>query len=725
MPRGVVTSVTSLAAALAVALALTGAAATGTARGGQAAPSAPLLGAVGDLARFDAQTGEQSSVGEAFLSWGQGQTFGAPFGVLFASLGTVPMIELGTDAHGHEAITPGAIAAGKGDSYLLALNHAISAWGRAIYVRPLAEMNNAENDYSGFSASGQARGPAFAPSTYRKAFARIYVLLHGGSTAAIDAKLAALGLPPLQPGSQDYPNPFPTLRIIWSPLASDNPDIPANAAEQYYPGASYVDVEGGDIYDEQLTDTAPWPGLEALYQQAVAHHKPFSVPEWGLAGVDDPTFVRHMCSFLETHRLTEASVYYTSQAGSRYDLGSKPESRQAYQACLTPLAGPLPTWVRPAATLVALSLVAHPQAGAAPLAVALSIRAQLSAPIVEWQLLFGDGTEAAGAGPPPATLNHAYAHDGSYQPVLFVYRGPPFAPGSTPFFTATSLDVGAVTTSPLSLVETPGSRPLSISIRTELHLPSAASGWMLIWGDGVTEVRSGRPPDFAGHTFSSPGTYRVLLIVTATGGHEYAALVTVRVGAGGAAPPPPPPTTTTTTPPTTSPGFPPATGVATGTVLVAGKPFKSGPIPPGATINVTHGDFLVTTTTGRVHLFGSGVSSDFRLLKGRSGGKRVVVVELVGGNFAVCGTTKGKRTTAGVVRSVAKNTTIRQLWGNGKGNFETQGRYAAATVRGTYWLTRDTCDGTLVVVKRGVVAVFDKLLRKTVLVRAGHSFLAQ
>jgi len=724
MLRGVVTAITSLAVALAVVLAATGAAATVNEQVGHVAASAPLLGVVGDRSRFDAQTGEHSSLGEAFLSWGQGQTFGAPFGVLFASLGTVPMIELGTDARGHEAITPGAIAAGAGDSYLVALNHAISAFGRAIYVRPLAEMNNAANDYSGFTASGEARGPAYAPSMYRKAFARIYMVLHGGSTAAIDAKLSALGLPPLRPGAQAYPNPFPTLRIIWSPLASDNPDIPANAAQLYYPGPSYVDVEGGDIYDEQLTDTAPWPGLEDLYQRAAARHEPFSVPEWGLAGVDDPTFVRHMCSFLETHRLTEASVYYNSQAGSRYDLGSKPESRQAYHACLTPLAGPLPVWVRSAAALVALSLVAHPQAGSSPLPVELSIRAQLTVPIVEWQLLFGDGTEAAGAGPPPATLDHTYAHDGSYQPLLFVYRGPPFAPGDTPFFTATSLDLGALPTSPLSLVETPGTRPLSISVRTELHLPSAVSGWMLMWGDGTTEGRSGTLPHFAGHTFSSPGTYRVLLIVTATGGHQYAALVTVRVGAGGVAPPPPPPPTTTT-PPTPSPGFPPATGVATGTVLVAGKPFKSGPIPPGATINVSQGEVYLTTVTGHVHLFGSGVSADFRLLNGRSGGKRVVVIELVGGNFAVCGTTKGKRTTAGVARAVPKTTTIRQLWGNGKGNFETQGRYAAATVRGTYWLTRDRCDGTLVVVRRGIVAVFDKLLRNTVLVRAGHSFLAQ
>jgi hypothetical protein len=43
------------------------------------------------------------------------------------------------------------------------------------------------------------------------------------------------------------------------------------------------------------------------------------------------------------------------------------------------------------------------------------------------------------------------------------------------------------------------------------------------------------------------------------------------------------------------------------------------------------------------------------------------------------------------------------LWGSGKGQFRTKGRYAAATVRGTIWLTADRCDGTFVRVRRGVI----------------------
>jgi len=46
-------------------------------------------------------------------------------------------------------------------------------------------------------------------------------------------------------------------------------------------------------------------------------------------------------------------------------------------------------------------------------------------------------------------------------------------------------------------------------------------------------------------------------------------------------------------------------------------------------------------------------------------------------------------------------------------------------VRGTIWLTRDTCDGTLTIVKRGVVAVRDQVRKKTVTVKAGQTYFAR
>ena len=66
-----------------------------------------------------------------------------------------------------------------------------------------------------------------------------------------------------------------------------------------------------------------------------------------------------------------------------------------------------------------------------------------------------------------------------------------------------------------------------------------------------------------------------------------------------------------------------------------------------------------------------------------------------------------------------------KLWGNGKGKFRTNGKYSAATVRGTIWLVEDRCEGTLTKVRRGTVQVRDFKRKKTVTVKAGHSYLAR
>jgi hypothetical protein len=66
-----------------------------------------------------------------------------------------------------------------------------------------------------------------------------------------------------------------------------------------------------------------------------------------------------------------------------------------------------------------------------------------------------------------------------------------------------------------------------------------------------------------------------------------------------------------------------------------------------------------------------------------------------------------------------------RLLGDAHGRFRTRGRFSQATVRGTNWGVRNRCDGTLTIVRRGVVVVDDFRTHKSVVVRAGHSFLAK
>jgi Ca2+-binding RTX toxin-like protein len=93
---------------------------------------------------------------------------------------------------------------------------------------------------------------------------------------------------------------------------------------------------------------------------------------------------------------------------------------------------------------------------------------------------------------------------------------------------------------------------------------------------------------------------------------------------------------------------------------------------------------------------------------------------LQGGNFGLCpASQRGRGATA------AASTTIRKLWANGKGKFRTRGRYASATIRGTKWQTVDRCDGTQIRVTSGAVTVTDLVKHKTVVVKAGRTYLAK
>jgi len=281
---------------------------------------------MGTPARFDSLTRQSSSVRLIIIAWNQG---GSPqyFTRLFATMRDEPMLGIGIP--NGSALSPAAIAHGQGDAFLLALNQAVAAWGKPIYVRPLAEMNGAWNSYCAYNRDGSSRGPRYSTREFRKAFARIYLIVHGDPAA--DAKLARLGLPPVNRTL----TPAPDVQVIWNPQGYGSPDLRSNSAASYYPGNSYVDVVGDDLYD--IRYKAEWAAADALYR---AHRaKPFAFPEWGLWGIDDPAFVQTMVHFVRTHRRTALISYFNGRPGSVFDIASKPRSRAAYRRLIAPLSG--------------------------------------------------------------------------------------------------------------------------------------------------------------------------------------------------------------------------------------------------------------------------------------------------------------------------------------------------------------------------------------------------
>ena len=130
---------------------------------------------------------------------------------------------------------------------------------------------------------------------------------------------------------------------------------------------------------------------------------------------------------------------------------------------------------------------------------------------------------------------------------------------------------------------------------------------------------------------------------------------------------------------------------------------------------------IVDTRKGRITLFAAGGQTAdfyggvFKIGQGK-GAKPLTTLTLV---------EKLSCAKPGKASAAAKKKRKRRLWGDGKGRFRTKGKYSAATVRGTKWLTEDRCDSTLTRVKQGRVAVRDFVKRKTVIVRAGKKYVAK
>ncbi len=288
-----------------------------------------ILGVHGDAGRFAAQTGQDSQIRHTFASFDQG----AHLAQIVSTMAPVPLLALNAGAYGaHESATPQGLAIGRNDQFLFQLNAQIDAWpGDRFYVRPFPEMNGHWESTCAYNKNGTRRDAAHSTLWNRKALARIAVVLRGGTQVEIDAKLAKLGLPGID---RDLPVTTPKLRVVWNPQGFGSPDVPGNSAQSYYPGDAYVDVIGDDLYDI-AGHGATWAAAEKLYR---AHpSKPFAFPEWGLWGLDDPAFVRDMAKWLRSHRRVEFAAYYSGRAGSVWDLASKPGSRAAYRAVITPL----------------------------------------------------------------------------------------------------------------------------------------------------------------------------------------------------------------------------------------------------------------------------------------------------------------------------------------------------------------------------------------------------
>jgi streptogramin lyase len=152
-------------------------------------------------------------------------------------------------------------------------------------------------------------------------------------------------------------------------------------------------------------------------------------------------------------------------------------------------------------------------------------------------------------------------------------------------------------------------------------------------------------------------------------------------------------------------------------------------LPLGVALDTRRGSINLTSAarngrrqTGR---FGGGIMQ----VRQPRGARGRIDVYLRGGNFKACArlaAARRRRARSSPLASASRSRRVRRLWGSDSGGrYRTHGRHSHATVRGTRWLTEDRCDGTLTRVTDGSVVVRDHTRRRNVVVRAGHSYLAQ
>jgi uncharacterized repeat protein (TIGR01451 family) len=170
---------------------------------------------------------------------------------------------------------------------------------------------------------------------------------------------------------------------------------------------------------------------------------------------------------------------------------------------------------------------------------------------------------------------------------------------------------------------------------------------------------------------------------------------------------------------------PPVPGKKVNAVRVRGRVLVDGrelvdpeQVRVGAVIDTSKGEVRLITRNGDANFF-SGIFQ----LRQKPSANAVTELRMRGGNFKkAC---KQQVRQASLATSLRSKKPVRKLWGKGKGKFRTRARYSSATVRGTYWLTSDRCDGTLTTVREGRVAVVDFVRHRTIVLTRGQSYLAR
>jgi hypothetical protein len=141
--------------------------------------------------------------------------------------------------------------------------------------------------------------------------------------------------------------PGASFRFDWT-LSAWYRDIPL---DRYYPGDTAVDIIGFDYYDSDIDGHQRFPSVDERWQTqfdwaggpgeilafADQHHKPVSIPEWGLmktakggAG-DNPTFIENIAALVRDNNVAYQGYWMNDQGDVLTLSAQTPKSLAAYR----------------------------------------------------------------------------------------------------------------------------------------------------------------------------------------------------------------------------------------------------------------------------------------------------------------------------------------------------------------------------------------------------------
>jgi hypothetical protein len=256
-----------------------------------------------ELSDFTRRSGRKPAVWEQFVAFHGGYSWAIR---LAEQHNTRVMLALSTAPSQDQpgTISPGAIADGGGDRWLVAVRRSLGRFGRPAYLRFLGEMNNCHNAYAPLHCNGSSRGQAYSAATFIRAWKRVATIMRGTSTEQINGELRRAGLRTLRADAGNLPPA--QIAMVWTPMTGGSPLISSLDPSRFWPGRRWVDWVGTSFYSKFPN----WGYLNSYYRRfAVRFNKPFMFAEWAMWINGNPGFVNQLMSWTHSHRRTRMLVY--------------------------------------------------------------------------------------------------------------------------------------------------------------------------------------------------------------------------------------------------------------------------------------------------------------------------------------------------------------------------------------------------------------------------------